>query len=329
MSFRGLLLLVWIAAAPVLAQDAERDVASLRTDFEYGKYAEVLQRGRARLDLGLDEPKLLLEVHKLAGVSAFNLGKLPDAERHLTAALRIDPDFTLDPFVFPPPVIEFHDQLVRKMAPELERIRQSRELALARRQAAEAEAERVRLEEERRRLSELPRRVTTETIERRSFFVNFVPFGAGQFQQGRTELGLWLASLQGATASVSVVAYWAHEALIKPQTVAFPGTLGPKYTLTLRGIPPEDAQTAANWRLIKNVSALTFYGLYAYGIIDALLRHKDAIVTTTTVEEAPRAPTTVPPPPPKPGREVLQLTRPQTFLFPTPGGFGAGVEVRF
>ncbi|MDQ3265981.1 MAG: hypothetical protein M3Y59_20400 [Myxococcota bacterium] len=329
MILRGLLLLVWIAAAPGLAQDVEREVAALRTDFEYGKYAEVLQRGQSRLDQGLDDPQLLLEVHKLAGVSAFNLGKLPDAERHLGAALRIDPDFTLDPFVFPPAVIEFQDQLRQRMSPELERIRQSRELELARRRAAESEAERVRLEEERRRLAELPRRVTTETIDRRSFFVNFVPFGAGQFQQGRTELGLWLASLQGATATASVIAYWAHEALIEERPVSFPGTLGPKVSVRLRGIPPEDAQTAANWRLIKNVSALSFYGLYAYGVIDALLKHKDAIVTTTTVEEAPRAPTTVPPPPPKPGRNVLQLTRPQTFLFPTPGGFGAGVEVRF
>src|SRR5690606_36265444 len=120
------------------------------------------------------------------------------------------------------PVIEFQDALRQKLAPELEQIRQARELEQARRQAAEAEAERVRLEEERRRLAELPRRVTTETIERRSFFVNFVPFGAGQFQQGRTELGLWLASLEGATASVSIVAFWAHEALIKRRTIEVP-----------------------------------------------------------------------------------------------------------
>lgn len=336
MSVRGLLLALLLASAPAVAQDVERDVSSLRTDFEYGKYEEVLARAQTRLDQGVDDPKLLVEIHKLAGVSAFNLGKQSEADRHLSAMLRIDPDYTLDPFVYPPPVIEFHDKLRRSMGPELERIRQVRALEQARRRAAEAEAERVRIEEERRRLLSQPRRVTTETIERRSFFVNLVPFGAGQFQQGRTQLGLWLASLQGAMAATSILAYWAHEFILVTRTLELPGTINPgstKYPLEVRGIPPERAQEAANWRLIKYISGAAFYGLYAYGVIDALIRHQDTIVTTTTVEVAPdAAPSSLPPLTPgvpKTLQHVAPGASVNPFLFPTPGGAGAGLEVRF
>lgn len=319
-----LLLLLMAFSPPALAQALERDVAALRTDFEYGKYDEVLRDAQARLDRGVDEPKLLLEIHKLAGISAFNLNRPAVAERHLTAALRIDPDFTLDPFVFPPPVVEFHERIRKQLGPELQFIRQGRELEEARQRAAAAETARAEAERERRRLEAIPRRITTETIDRRSLFVNFVPFGAGQFQQGRTQLGLWLASLQGATAATSIIAFWAHEALVDTVQYDIPGTklqTGGVWRVTLRGIPPEDAFQAQNWRLIKTISAITFYGLYAFGVIDALIQHQDSIVTTN-VSEQPAAPPQLTPPPPK--ATLLPL------LHPTPGGgFTAGFELRF
>lgn len=318
----ALLVAAWSAGA--LAQDLERDVAALRTDFEYGKYEEVLRDAQARLDRGVDDPKYLLEIHKLAGVSAFNLNRTPVAERHLTAVLRIDPDFTLDPFVYPPPVVEFHERIRKQLGPELQFIRQGRELEEARRRAEAAEAARAEAEEERRRLEAIPRRITSETIDRRSFSVNFVPFGAGQFQQGRTQLGLWLASLQGATAATSIIAFWAHEALVDTVVYAIPGTklpTGGVWRVTVRGIRPEDATQAQNWRLIKTISAITFYGLYAFGVIDALIQHQDSIVTTQITEEPATLPAA---PPPVPKATLLP------YLHPTPGGgLAAGFELRF
>lgn len=326
-----ILLLLWSAGAA--GQDVERDVATLRTDFEYGKYEEVLRDAQARLDRGVNDPRLLVEIHKVAGVSAFNLGRMEVAERHLTSLLRIDPDYTLDPFVFPPPVVEFHEQIRTQLGPELQFIRQSRELQETRRRAERAEAERDEAEAERKRLAAIPRRVTTQTVERRSYFVNFVPFGAGQFQQERTQLGIWLASLQGATAATSIIAYWAYEALLDEKTFVIPGGFhedGRPLSLTVRGIPPGRLEEAATWTLIKTISAITFYALYAYGVIDALVQHQDTIVTTNTTEE-PLRPSTVVPAPSGP-RGLQQRAGPQAFpyLFPTPGGgVGAGLELRF
>ena len=84
----------------------EAEVASIRASFEYGKYAEVLERAGARIDRGDLRDEELAELHRLAGLSAFNLNRLDDASRHFKALLRLEPDHSLDPFVVPPPAYD-------------------------------------------------------------------------------------------------------------------------------------------------------------------------------------------------------------------------------
>lgn len=314
-----------------LAQAAGDDLAALRRDFEFGKYDEVFESAQALLDSGVAlSSQALLDLHQIAAVSAFNLGKLKDAERHFSAVLRIDPDFGLDPFVYPPATINFLERLRRELSPELEGIRQERRLEAARRRAAAeaAERERIRQEEQRRSIEALTRRVTIRTVERRQFFVNFIPFGAGQFQQGRVNLGILLASTEGALAATSIVAYWAHEALLRDMLVTVPGVLlpgGAPYTVKVRGIPQDRAGEAQAWRLIKTISGIGFYGLYAYGVADAALHHKDEIVTTQTIDEPPPGGRAALPRPSPPGA-ALRLG---AFLTPEPGGLSAGLTLVF
>src|SRR6185295_7723929 len=86
---------------------AGSELGQIRLDFEYGKFKEVLQRARNLLDRGGLSDEQLTELHRLAGVAAFNQGQTPDAERHLSTLLRIDPDASLDPFLFPPPAVQY------------------------------------------------------------------------------------------------------------------------------------------------------------------------------------------------------------------------------
>ena len=317
-----------------LAQATGDDLAALRRDFEFGKYDQVLQSAQGLIDGGAAfNSQALLELHQMAGLSAFNLGQPKDAERHLSAVLRIDPDFVLDPFVYPPATIGFLERIRRELSPELEGIRQERRLEAARRRSAAeaAERERIRAEEQRRSLEALTRRTTIRTVERRQFFVNLVPFGTGQFQQGRMNLGIFLASAEGALAATSIVAYWAHEALLQDRLVTVPGVMlpgGAPYTVKVRGIPQDRAAEAQAWRLIKTISGIGFYGLYAYGVADAALRHKDELVTTETVTEPPPPPPPAPPaqPPPPDERAALRIG---AFLAPEPGGLSAGLTLVF
>jgi tetratricopeptide (TPR) repeat protein len=313
-------VLLLLALAPAArAQPAEEpELAAIRSAFEFGKYAEVLERAVGRIDRGNLDERSLVELHKLAGLAAFNLGRREDAARHLRALLRLDPDYGLDPFVVPPPAIAYFEELRRELRAELGLIRQEKRLRLERERAAAAQRERERAESEerRRRVEELARQVTVRTVEKRSFLVNFVPFGAGQFQQGRNSLGVVFAATQGAFAVSSVLAFFAYEGLFEEDVIEIEDRRSPTGTVNVnvRFIPTGKAVQANRWRWVKYGSAAAFYGTYAIGVADALYHHQDEVVRTG-IETQPN---------PEPAASSGAL-----HLYPLQGGAGAAYFLRF
>jgi tetratricopeptide (TPR) repeat protein len=326
---RGLLLALFLLPlllVPVRAhaQESDPEAAAIRSSFEYGKYAEVIDRAKSRIDRGNLSEQQLADLHELAGLAAFNLQRLTDAERHFAAMLRLDPDSSLDPFVVPPPAVAYFDKLKEKMASELEFLRQERRLRQerARGEAERRERERLAAEEQRRRVEALARQVTVRTVEKRNFLVNFVPFGAGQFQQGRNSLGIIFAATEGVLAVTSVIAYFAYEALFETSTIELDDVLTEtgRASITVRYIPTRRSGQADAWRLLKVGSAAGFYSIYALGVADALYHHDDQVVRTSIEERPEPAPGA-----PAPGRSPSARLQ----LFPTSGGLGAGLSLTF
>jgi tetratricopeptide (TPR) repeat protein len=302
-------------------------VAAIRASFEYGKYAEVLDRAGARIDRGGLGEDDLVELHKLAGLAAFNLGRTDEASRHLRALLRLDPDFSLDPFVVPPPAVAFFDDLKGQMASELEFLRQEQRLRLERERSEieRREQERVAAETQRRRAEELARQVTVRTVEKRNFLVNFVPFGAGQFQQGRNSLGIVFAATEGALAVTSIISFFAYDSLYKEGFVKLDNVFDEdgQASIPVRYIPTDRARQADTWQLLKLASATGFYTVYALGVVDAVYHHEDQVVRTT-VEARPD------PAPSSPSRPLSSAAPPpQLRLHASPGGLGAGLTLKF
>ncbi len=324
---RILLLLVGlIAPGTVLAEEpVDPEVTTLRATYEYGRYAEVLDRAGTRIDRGRLSEKDLAELHKLAGLSAFNLNRTEDAGRHFRALLRLEPDFNLDPFAVPPPAVAYLDGIREQMAGELDLVRQERRLRVEREraEAERRERERVAAEEQRRRVEALSRQVTVREVERRSFLVNFVPFGAGQFQQGRNRLGTLFAATQGALAVTSVISYFAYNGLIETKKVTVDDIREPK-EVPVRFIPTESLPQAQTWTRLKWGSAAGFYAVYAAGVVDALVHHQDQVVDTH-IETLPAS---APPPEPRESTPDPSL-RARLHIFPTPGGAGAGFTLGF
>jgi hypothetical protein len=309
-----LLLLGLLAPGAVRADEpVDPEVTTLHSSYEYGRYAEVLERAGTRIDRGRLSDKDLAELHKLAGLSAFHLNRMDDAARHFRALLRLDPDFNLDPFAVPPPAVTYLDGIREQMSAELDLVRQERRLRVERErtEVERRERERVAAEEQRRRVETLSRQVTVREVEKRSFLVNFVPFGAGQFQQGRTGLGTLLAATEGALAVTSIIAFFAYDSLFETRDVTVDDVREP-IKLSVRYIPTERGPQARAWQWLKWGSAAGFYGVYAAGVADALVHHQDQVVRTHLE--------TLPSPPP-----------PQTrlHLFPTSGGAGAGFTLAF
>ncbi|RYZ42003.1 MAG: hypothetical protein EOO71_09690 [Myxococcaceae bacterium] len=321
-----LLVLALLGPASVRAQpvpSADPEVAALRSSFEYGKYAEVLERAGQRIDRGDLPEEDLVELHKLAGLSAFNLNRTDEAERHLRAVLRLDPDFSLDPFVVPPPAVAFFEDLKNQMAGERDFLRQEQRLRLEREktEAERREQERVALETQRRRAEELARQVTVRTVEKRNFLVNFVPFGAGQFQQGRNSMGIVFAATEGALAVTSIIAFFAYDSLFEERFVNLDNVLDEdgRASIPVRFIPTDRARQADTWQLLKLASATGFYTVYTLGVVDAVYHHEDQVVTSTTVESRPE---------PKPPA-VSMVPPPRLRLYSTRGGLGAGLSLTF
>src|SRR5262249_38934196 len=321
-SARLLMCCLWLPPAgwaQVAAPEEDPEVVSLRTEFEHGKYEDVLQRAASRINRGNLTEQELIELHKLAGLSAFYLRKMAQAENHLVAVIQIDPDYSLDPFLVAPPAIQYFEKLRAEHSRELEAIREQRRLRAERlrREAEDRERARREAEEQRRRLSN---RITVERVENRSYLVNFLPFGAGQFQQGRTREGVILAATEGVLAVTSVIAYFAYRAQIKDIPTTVNGYVGGNgtYTFTQHGIPADRWREANAWRITQYASGGGFWLTYALGVVDALIHHKDQVVTRTEVEVPSPAPAASDNP-----------ERPKARVVPARGGVGAGVSLAF
>jgi hypothetical protein len=317
------------------ATDAEdpalrADLAALEAAYEYGRYAEVLVRANARIDGGGVEAAALAKFQKLAGLSAFNLRRLEEANRHIAALLRLDPDFSLDPFVYPPPVVAFVEKQRQAMAAELEFLReQRRQREAAAKVAAEERAALAReAEAQRKQLEAMSRQVTVRTVTKQNVLVNFVPFGAGQFQEGRVGPAVGFAVAEGVLAIVSIVSYFVYGGLVTTRTVTVDGFPGGPETFVQTGIPAAQANEAQVWRTTKVTSGIAFYAVYAAGVIDALLHYQPEVVTIRVETLPPPGPIAPPAPAAPPASQAPG--GPRVELTPAPrGSVGLGVALRF
>lgn len=289
-------------AAAQVAGDPE--IASIRRAYEHGRYRDVLKRAQTRIDGGSLSEADLLELHQLAGAAAFNLRSFSEADRHFAAILRLNPDYSLDPFTYPPATLAQFEKVRRSLARELETIRQERRFAALQRQEQEKQ------EEERRRRIEGISSVAGAAPADLSFWANFVPFGVGQFQQGRKTLGIVLAAAEGALAISSIAGFLAHASLWECQAYQIDGVQSPtrQFVASSCGIPPDKVDQARVWRTVKYGAGVGFYLLYAYGVADAIVHH------------------------PSPGKQETkpaQKSAPTTSLHMGPGEVGASLNFEF
>lgn len=315
------LLISALTASVALAQVVpEREVEIIQSLYDTARYAEAAKRANESLALANFSDAQRVKLHEIAGLSAFNLGETKSAQAAFLQLLRINPDYILDPFAVPPPAIKAFDQVRRENADALNLVRQ--QLAIRADQERRAKEERDRLAKEqddrRRKQDLLSNEIVVRTVERRSMVVNFIPFGAGQFQQGRVGWGAAFAISEGVSAILSIVSYFAIEALYQVEPLVLMGYVTEDGTgivsVPHRFIPKMREGEKDVWTAIKYSTGIAFYALWALGAGDAVWRHQDEIVTE---RREPVSPTT-----PVPPKASLRI-------FPTNGGLGAGVTIGF
>jgi hypothetical protein len=235
-----------------------------------------------------------VEAYKLLGISYVFEKEREEAEKQFLALLVLEPTFRLDALIYPNSVVEVFEEVKRRNEEKIKAIlRKERREAEKRRQA---ELER---KAELRRLAELAQRspmVIERTVNEHPYWVNFVPLGAGQFQNGQQTKGYVLMGTQigfGLLSAGTALGLYA----------AYPDLQ----------VPTAERGTVRALTILQVTSGALCLVSVAYGIVDAVIYHQPRSVRERRYQQEPE--------------EDDQGTA--FFLTPTAGKAGAGLELGF
>lgn len=181
----------------------------------------------------------VVEAHVLLGAAHFETQNRKRAQEEFEKALQLEPDRSLNTLRFSDGAIRMFDDTKAELRARLERDAEKK--AVAERLAA-VEAYKKSL----------------VVLEARPYYVNFIPFGAGQFQNKQRKKGMLFAAGQLLTggASAGIFLYLAST-----------------YGLDAK-VPREDSERIRRLQQIEIGTGVAFIGLYAWGVVDAMLHHK-------------------------------------------------------
>lgn len=262
-------------------------LADARDMFQRGEYAKAVPNLNFLLhpDLLLARQNDIIEARLLLGVCLFETGDRKRSAQEFEDALRADAKATLDVNLFSSEVRQYFD--------EIKKAKQARDQAAEDARKAAEDKEKLR-----QALANL------HYVEKRAWWVNLMPFGAGQFQNGDFRKGIFFAATEGAAAATSATIF-----IYLVNKYGYGGQ-----------VPKADAADA---RLLQQVSIgadIVFYGVAIWGIVDAFRHYKGNV-------ELDRSSI---PPDLLPDTEPVQKTKPKPkqgsslLILPTPIEHGAG-----
>jgi hypothetical protein len=240
--------------------------------FEFGAYSEAAGTLRQMLS---GSPPLTdaeaVDAYRMLGIAEYQLGDRLAARTAFVNLLSHDPDYALDPFLVPPPIVEFFDAVKKEHEPTLAPLRERRnELREQQRMADEAK---------RRLIAEAGPPGKVIRIQDRIYLFNWLPLGAGQFQNGDRAKGAAVAAAQLVLGGVNVAAIIFHNQIAQDRTrTCISGQAGcsrPPYS-------DSDRRLLSQIDAVKYVSAGLFWAVYGYGVWDAHRHYVPRVETEIT-----------------------------------------------
>ncbi len=244
----GCAVIAMLVATAAVVTDASasptQDLERARFSFREHDYDSAMKLATFLLypDEKLAAPADLVEAHVILGASNYETGHRAEAKTEFEKALQIQPEKTLTDKLFSEGAIRLFSEAKADIEARAERDAQLRKLA--------DERERIRKYKE-----------SLVFVEKRSFVINFAPFGAGQFQNKQPMRGLLFAAGQGLTGGISVGAFVY---------------LAGKYGLNAK-VPKDDVPGVRQLQQIEIGAGIAFFAVYAWGVVDALLHYKPSV----------------------------------------------------
>ena len=270
---RGLGALALFVPALAMAA-AAADLKRARDRLEFGAYADAAGAIRNLLAKQQNLPEAeAIEAYRILGLSEYQLGDRPAARAAFVNLLSLDPDYALDPFLVPPQIVEFFDKVRREAEPELAPLRERRRQL--REQARLAEEARRKLLAEEAARSGPPSKVVV--VQERVYLLNWLPFGAGQFQNGQNGKGVAVALSQVLLGAVNIAAILLHNQVADSASRCSlsPSCADPPYSNVTR----RQMQTLD---IVKYSSAGLFWAVYGYSVWDAHRNYIPRVETEIT-----------------------------------------------
>ncbi len=253
-----------------LPDDPEERLARARSAFnktDYGILVPLLQPIDVDASL-LKDPADLIAARELLGVGFYFIAQqsidsverteLIDAAREVfLRLLRSKPDHQLDQLIFPASVVELFESVREANSEELDAIVRSQNPS-----NGNGETQTLYIERE---------------SVRGVYWLNFMPFGIGQFQNGQVAKGTAIALLQGAALAVNIASYWSIVPL-RNENGRFDCASGEQNC---------NYANALRWRRNAYIGLGAFAGIWVLGVIDSLVNFETERVRIRTLDAPP------------------------------------------
>jgi len=263
-SAAGLLFsaLLFQAASPLPPEELQRG----KNAFDRGEFARAVEIVRPLLypEIRLQSDPQLVQARRILGVSYLFEKRQADARVEFHKLLQLVPDYRFDPLLDPPEVVDFFNNVRKQYGAELARLE-------AKRKELERAKQRNREECEKALAGPL---VIERRVGRNSYAVNFLPFGAGQFQNGHRRKGWAFLTAESILAAASIGAFATNLAVygLRPERRC-------RYDMGDAACPPEaidrTEEKRSRWLLRAQVgSGAAFFAVVAWGILDAIYYYR-------------------------------------------------------
>jgi hypothetical protein len=138
-----------------------------------------------------------VQAHRILAVSYLFVKRQDQATLEFRKLLQLIPDYRFDPLLDPPEVVDFFNTVRKGYEVELVQLEAKRKAMEQARQRDKEECEKARAGPT----------VIEKRVGRNSFAVNFIPFGAGQFQNGHRKKAWAFLIGESVLGAVSVGAF--------------------------------------------------------------------------------------------------------------------------
>jgi hypothetical protein len=259
----GIVVLLLFQAVPqAVPSPAADELRRGKISFDRGEYGRAIEILQPLLypEIRLESEGQIVQAHRMLGVAELFQGDNDAAAQEFRKLLQLQPDYRFDPLLDPPQVVDLFNGVLRDHEAEVETLEAKQREAARARQRDREQCEKLRAGPT----------VIEKRFGRNSFLINFVPFGAGQFQNGQRGKGWAFLAAEATLAAASVAALTTNFALY-----GFRPRRGCRYDTGATPCPPEDIdhtdENRSRWLLRTQVATgAAFFAAAAWGIVDAL-----------------------------------------------------------